>query len=59
MSNGLRRYSHVSTVAVAGKRKNEVVTEDAAIDGPRFRLRSPTRAPRNSAKPMANQLCLT
>src|SRR5262249_57959708 len=30
--NGLRRYSHVSTVAVAGKRHNEVVTEDAAID---------------------------
>jgi thioester reductase-like protein len=30
--NGLRRYSHVSTVAVAGKRRNEVVTEDAAID---------------------------
>src|SRR6266852_1215832 len=30
--NGLRRYSHVSTVAVAGKRKNEVVTEDASID---------------------------
>lgn len=30
--NGLRRYSHVSTVAVAGKRQNEVVTEDAAID---------------------------
>src|SRR5438477_351052 len=30
--NGLRRYSHVSTVAVAGKRKNEIVTEDAAID---------------------------
>src|SRR5499425_69108 len=30
--NGLRRYSHVSTVAVAGKRKNEVVTEDTAID---------------------------
>ncbi len=29
---GLRRYSHVSTVAVAGKRRNEVVTEDAAID---------------------------
>jgi thioester reductase-like protein len=29
---GLRRYSHVSTVAVAGKRQNEVVTEDAAID---------------------------
>ena len=30
--NGLRRYSHVSTVAVAGTRKNEIVTEDAAID---------------------------
>jgi thioester reductase-like protein len=30
--NGLRRYSHVSTVAVAGKRRNEVVTEDTAID---------------------------
>ena len=30
--NGLRRYSHVSTVAVAGKRRNEIVTEDAAID---------------------------
>src|SRR5215472_5781380 len=30
--NGLMRYSHVSTVAVAGKRQNEVVTEDEAID---------------------------
>jgi long-chain acyl-CoA synthetase len=30
--HGLRRYSHVSTVAVAGKRRNEVVTEDNAID---------------------------
>jgi thioester reductase-like protein len=30
--HGLRRYSHVSTVAVAGKRRNEVVTEDASID---------------------------
>lgn len=30
--HGLRRYSHVSTVAVAGKRQNEVVTEDASID---------------------------
>jgi len=29
---GLRRYSHVSTVAVAGHRRNEVVTEDTAID---------------------------
>jgi long-chain acyl-CoA synthetase len=30
--HGLRRYSHVSTVAVAGKRQNEVITEDQAID---------------------------
>lgn len=30
--HGLRRYSHVSTVAVAGMRSNEVVTESAAID---------------------------
>jgi len=31
-SHGLRRFSHVSTVAVAGERSNEVVQEDAAID---------------------------
>jgi len=30
--HGLRRISHVSTVAVAGVRENEVVTEDKAID---------------------------
>jgi thioester reductase-like protein len=30
--HGLRRYSHVSTVAVSGKRQNEIVTEDASID---------------------------
>jgi thioester reductase-like protein len=30
--HGLRRYSHVSTVAVAGKRQNEVVIEDTSID---------------------------
>ncbi len=30
--NGLRRYSHVSTVAVAGHRRNEVVAEDSSID---------------------------
>src|ERR1700738_3129254 len=29
---GLRRYSHVSTVAVAGQRRNEVVAEDASVD---------------------------
>ncbi len=31
-AHGLRRYSHVSTVAVAGKRQNEIVQEDASID---------------------------
>ncbi|NOX59470.1 MAG: hypothetical protein GXP29_11525, partial [Planctomycetes bacterium] len=31
-SHGLRRYSHVSTVAVAGERQDEVVTEDESID---------------------------
>jgi thioester reductase-like protein len=30
--HGLRRFSQVSTVAVAGKRSNEVVTEDRSID---------------------------
>ena len=30
--HGLRRFSHVSTVAVTGKRQDEVVTEDDSID---------------------------
>lgn len=30
--HGLRRFSHVSTVAVAGRRSHEVVREDAAIE---------------------------
>ena len=30
--HGLRRFSHVSTVAVAGQRSNEVIQEDASID---------------------------
>jgi thioester reductase-like protein len=30
--HGMRRFSHVSTVAVAGKRQNEVVGEDESID---------------------------
>src|SRR5438477_4331323 len=30
--HGLRRYSHVSTVAVAGTRQDEIVQEDSAID---------------------------
>jgi thioester reductase-like protein len=32
IDHGLRRFSHVSTVAVAGVRSNEVVQEDTAID---------------------------
>jgi thioester reductase-like protein len=31
-AHGLRRFSQVSTVAVAGQRSHEVVTEDASID---------------------------
>src|ERR1700674_2287240 len=31
-AHGLRRFSEVSTVAVAGQRSNELVTEDSAID---------------------------
>jgi thioester reductase-like protein len=30
--HGLRRFSHVSTVAVAGKRQDEIVTEDNSVD---------------------------
>ena len=30
--HGLRRFSHVSTVAVAGERKNETVQEDRAVE---------------------------
>jgi thioester reductase-like protein len=30
--HGLRRFSHVSTVAVAGKRSDEVIQEDSSID---------------------------
>jgi len=30
--HGLRRFSHVSTVAVCGKRQDEVVAEDASVD---------------------------
>jgi thioester reductase-like protein len=31
-AHGLRRFSQISTVAVAGQRSHEVVTEDASID---------------------------
>src|SRR5467141_5269225 len=52
---GLRRYSHVSTVAVAGKRRNEVVTEDAAIDWGRSDY-EPYARTKKFCEHMANQL---
>jgi len=53
--HGLRRYSHVSTVAVAGKRQNEVVTEDAAIDWSRSDY-DPYARTKKFCEHMANQL---
>src|SRR5213076_1935788 len=53
--NGLRRYSHVSTVAVAGKRENEVVTEDASIDWSRSDY-DPYARTKKFCEHMANQL---
>jgi thioester reductase-like protein len=53
--NGLRRYSHVSTVAVAGKRKNEVVNEDTAIDWARSDY-DPYARTKKFCEHMANRL---
>jgi thioester reductase-like protein len=53
--HGLRRYSHVSTVAVAGKRQNEIVTEDAAIDWSRSDY-DPYARTKKFCEHMANQL---
>jgi thioester reductase-like protein len=53
--NGLLRYSHVSTVAVAGQRQNEVVTEDAAIDWSRSDY-DPYARTKKFCEHMANQL---
>ncbi len=53
--NGLRRYSHISTVAVAGKRKNEVVTEDVSIDWSRSDY-DPYARTKKFCEHMANQL---
>ena len=53
--NGLRRYSHVSTVAVAGKRKNEVVNEDTAIDWTRSDY-DPYARTKKFCEHMANRL---
>lgn len=54
-SHGLRRYSFVSTVAVAGKRQNEVVTEDASIDWSRSDY-DPYARTKKFAEHMVNQL---
>jgi len=53
--NGLLRYSHVSTVAVAGKRRNEVVSEDVAIDWSRSDY-DPYARTKKFCEHMANQL---
>src|SRR5207237_3556727 len=55
--HGLRRYSHVSTVAVAGKRKNEVMTEDEAIDWERSDY-DPYARTKKFCELMANRLLL-
>jgi len=53
--HGLRRYSHVSTVAVAGQRRNEVVTEDNSIDWARSDY-DPYARTKKFCEHMANQL---
>jgi thioester reductase-like protein len=53
--HGLRRYSFVSTVAVAGKRQNELVLEDASIDWARSDY-DPYARTKKFAEHMVNQL---
>ena len=53
--HGLRRFSQVSTVAVAGKRQDEVVTEDASIDWARSDY-DPYARTKKFCEHMANQL---
>jgi nucleoside-diphosphate-sugar epimerase len=53
--HGLRRYSFVSTVAVAGKRQNEVVAEDDSIDWARSDY-DPYARTKKFAEHMVNQL---
>jgi len=54
-AHGLRRYSFVSTVAVAGRRQNEVVAEDASIDWARSDY-DPYGRTKKFAEHMVNQL---
>ena len=53
--HGLRRYSHVSTVAVAGLRQNEIVMEDNAIDWARSDY-DPYARTKKFGEHMVNQL---
>lgn len=53
--HGLHRYSHVSTVAVAGKRQNEIVSEDNAIDWERSDY-DPYARTKKFCEHMANRL---
>lgn len=54
-SHGLRRYSFVSTVAVAGKRQDEVVLEDTSIDWARSDY-DPYARTKKFSEHMVNQL---
>jgi thioester reductase-like protein len=53
--HGVRRYSFVSTVAVAGKRQNEVVMEDSSVDWARSDY-DPYARTKKFAEHMVNQL---
>lgn len=53
--HGLRRYSHVSTVAVAGKRQDEIIAEDASLDWARSDY-DPYARTKKFCEHMANQL---
>jgi len=58
IGGGLRRFSFVSTVAVAGRRQDEVVAEDRSIEWDRSDW-DPTRAQKNSANIWCANCCRT
>ncbi len=58
-SSGLRRFSFVSTVAVAGKRENEVVTGRLLPSIGIVPTTIPTRAQKNSASTWCTSCCPT
>src|SRR5712672_471892 len=53
--HGLRRFSHVSTVAVAGTRQDEIIHEDTAIDWARSDY-DPYARPKKFCEHMVQQL---